>query len=91
MKNQHSEQYSKYTMIDASLQNAIGLFSLVIDLSLAEVGQKRIKTITVSQKKKPVLGFKMMESYQNIRFFGLHCSVFSTQQYIKIRTEKCLE
>ena len=48
MRNQHSEQYSKYTMIDASLQNAIGLFSLVIDLSLAEVGQKRIKTITVS-------------------------------------------
>ena len=43
MKNQHSEQYSKYTVIDASLQNAIGLFSLVIDLSLAEVGQKRKK------------------------------------------------
>ena len=55
MKNQHSEQFSKSTAIDARLQNAMGLFSLVIALSLAEVGQKRKKTITVSQKKKPVL------------------------------------
>ena len=41
MKNQHSEQFSKSTVINARLQNAMGLFSLVIALSLAEVGQKR--------------------------------------------------
>ena len=57
---------------------------------------KEKKTITVSQKKASfmvikLLGFKMIQSYQNIKFFGLHSSIFSTQQYIKIRTEKCRE
>ena len=56
MKNQHSEQFSKSTVIDARLQNAMGLFSLVIALSLAEVGQNR-KTITVSQKKSQFYGY----------------------------------
>ena len=51
MKNQHSEQFSKSTVIDARLQNAMGLFSLVIVLSLAEVGQKR-KKLSLSQRKK---------------------------------------
>ena len=52
MKTQHSEQVSKSTVIDARLQNAMGLFLLVIAHSLAEVGQKRKKTITVSPEKK---------------------------------------
>ena len=51
MKNQHSEQFSKSTVIDARLQNAMGLFSLVIALSLAEVGQKR-KKLSLSDRKK---------------------------------------
>ena len=55
MKNQHSEQFSKSTVIDARLQNAMGLFSLVIALSLAEVGQKRKKLSLFHRKKKPVL------------------------------------
>ena len=65
MKNQHSEQFSTSTVIDARLQNAMGLFSLVIALSLAEVGQKR-KKLSLSQRKKAsfivikLLGFKMM-------------------------------
>ena len=65
MKNQHSEQFSKSTVIDARLQNAMGLFSLVIALSLAEVGQKR-KKLSLSHRKKAsfmvikLLGFKMM-------------------------------
>ena len=55
MENQHSEQFSKSTVIDERLQNAMGLFSLVIALSLAEVGQKT-KTLSLShRKKKPVL------------------------------------
>ena len=55
MKYQHSEQFSKSTAIDARLQNGMGLFSLVIALSLAEVGQKR-KILSLShRKKKPVL------------------------------------
>ena len=65
MKNQHSEQFSRSTVIDARLQNAMGLFSLVIALSLAEVGQKR-KKLSLSHRKKAnfmvikLLGFKMM-------------------------------
>ena len=51
MENQHSEQFSKSTVIDARLQNAMGLFSLVIALSLAEVGQKT-KTLSLSHRKK---------------------------------------
>ena len=75
MKNQHSEQFSKSTVIDARLQNAMGLFSLVIALSLAEVGQKRKNYHCLTEKKASfmvikLLGFKMMKSYQNIRFFG---------------------
>ena len=75
MKNQHSEQFSKSTVVDARLQNTMGLFSLVIALSLAEVGQKK-KKLSLSHRKKAsfmaikLLGFKMMKSYQNIRFFG---------------------
>ena len=66
MKNQHSEQFSKSTVIDARLQNAMALFSLVIALSLAEVGQKS-KQLSLSPRKKKasfmvikLLGFKMM-------------------------------
>ena len=55
MKTQHSEQVSKSTVIDARLQNAMGLFSLVIAHSLAEVGQKRKKLSLSHRKKKPVL------------------------------------
>ena len=51
MKNQHSEQFFKSTVIDARIQNAMGLFSLVIALSLAEVGQKR-KKLSLSHRKK---------------------------------------
>ena len=54
MKNQHSEQFSKSTVIDTRLQNAMRLFSLVIALSLAEVGQKR-KNYHCLTEKKPVL------------------------------------
>ena len=65
MKNQHSEQFSKSTVIDVRLQNTMGLFSLVIALSLAEVGQKK-KKLSLSHRKKArfmvikLLGFKMM-------------------------------
>ena len=55
MKTQHSEQVSKSTVIDARLQNAMGLFLLVIAHSLAEVGQKRKKLSLSHRKKKPVL------------------------------------
>ena len=54
MKNQHSEQFSKSTVIDARLQNAMGLFSLVIALSLAEVGQKRKKLSLSHGKTKAI-------------------------------------
>ena len=65
MKNQHSEQFSKSTVIDARLQNAMGLFSLVIALSLAEVGQKRKNYHFLREKKASfmvikLLRFKMM-------------------------------
>ena len=66
MKNQHSEPFSKSTVIDARLQNAMGLFSLVIALSLAEVGKKSKKLSLFHRKKKAsfmvikLLGFKMM-------------------------------
>ena len=55
MKNQRSEEFSKSTVIDAGLQNAMGLFSLVIALSLAEVGQKRKKLSLSHRKQKSVL------------------------------------
>ena len=53
----------------------MGLFSLVIALSLAEVGQKK-KKLSLSHRKKArfmvikLLGFKMMYPYQNVKFFG---------------------
>ena len=56
MKNQHSEQFSKSTVIDARLQNAMGLFSLVIALSLADVGHRKKASFVVIK----LLGFKMM-------------------------------
>ena len=55
MKNQHSGQFSKSTVIDARLQSAKGLFPLIIALSLAEVGQKRKKLSLSHRNKKPVL------------------------------------
>ena len=57
MKNQHSEQFSKSTVIDARLQNAMGLFSLVIALSLAEVGQKRKNYHCLTEKKSQFYGY----------------------------------
>ena len=92
MKNGHSEQFSKSTVINARLQNAIGLFSLVIALSLEEVGKKR-KKLSLSLRKKAIfmvielLRLKMMQAYPIIRCLVLH----TTLQYIKIRTEKCRE
>ena len=59
MKNQHSEQFSKSTVIDTTLQNAIGLFSLVIALSLAEVGQKRKKLSLSHRKKASIMVIKL--------------------------------
>ena len=38
MENQHFEQLPKSTVIDARLQNAMGLLSLLIALSLSQVG-----------------------------------------------------
>ena len=67
MKNQRSEHFSKSTVIDAGLQNAMGLFSLVIALSLAEVGQKGKKLSLSHRKKKAsfmvikLLGFEMIQ------------------------------
>ena len=65
MKTQHSEQFSKSTVIYARIQNAMGLFSLFIALSLVEVGQKREKLSLFHRKKASFIviklyGFKMM-------------------------------
>ena len=97
-ENQLSDQFSKSTVIDARLQNAMGLLSLLIALSLQLKWAKMGNNYHfLTEKQKPLLFlkwqvFKIWCSHLKMLAFSvLHCSICETQQYSRIHTEKYRE